>query len=199
MEEKRWKEKTFKWLGGHGISMTKEFLSSVYNDPVVESGADPRTSPTGLLVLFRIEPKPGRSDLPSFSVRWDQGANTVDIDLIGDPQEKQNFALPIPGYHGHKTTIITDSPRVYAIQIETPATGPIFIGTVALNIAFGLELSGSLSMSADLEVTPEVIRNGKPTTGWHSYRSWLAVAALFAAISGLALTFFALRHRDKKL
>jgi hypothetical protein len=160
MDEERWAKKEFKWLGGHNITVTIEFLSSDYNEPVAEAVA--RTSNTGLLAPLRIEPKPGRSHLPSFSARWDQTKNTVDIDLDGDAEEKRKFKLQQPGYRGHKTDKVSDSPRVYAIDIETPATGHVFKGTITLNIDLGLTLGESLSMRADLQVESEVIRNGKP-------------------------------------
>jgi hypothetical protein len=188
MDEKSWTEKSFKWLGGHDITITKGFLSSDYSDPVVEPGAAPKTSTTGLLVFFRVEPKPGRSHLPSFSARWDQGQNTVDIDLVGNPKENEKFARSKPGYRGHKTTIVTDNPRIYAIDLETPATGHVFKGTIALNVDLGLELSGGLSMSADVHVKSEVIRNP----------SWVPFATVLAGISCLSLIFVALHHWKKK-
>jgi hypothetical protein len=47
VDEKLWTKKEFKWLGRHGITVTKEFLSRDYNDPVVEPGreAHPFTPP----------------------------------------------------------------------------------------------------------------------------------------------------------
>jgi hypothetical protein len=188
MDEKSWTERSFKWLGGHDITITKEFLNRDYSDPVVEPGAAPKTSTTGLLVLFRIEPKSGRSYLPSFSARWDHGPNTVDIDLVGDPGEERKFKSSKPGYRGHRTTKVTDDPRVYAIDVETPATGHVFKGTIALNVDLGFELSGSLTMSADVHVKSEVVRNP----------SWAPVAAVLAAISCLSLVFVALHRRKKK-
>jgi hypothetical protein len=181
-------------LGAHNVTVTREFLSSDYNEPVVEEVAT--TSNTGLLNnLLRIEPKPEHSKLPSFSARWDQTKNTIDIDLVGDAEEKRKFALPAVGYRGHKTRIISDSPRVYEIDIETPTTGHVYKGTVAGIIDLGLDLSGGLTMSEDLQVKPEVVRNAKTTTDRRSHRAWVAVAALLVVISRL---IFALYHRNKK-
>ena len=95
------------------------------------------TSSTGHLELFRIEPlHPGS---PSFSARWDQKADTIDIDLRGSAAATRAFRLGIHGYRGHHAKIVSDSPRIYAIDIRVPE-GPIFKGAIALIVDLSLML-----------------------------------------------------------
>lgn len=61
-----------------------------------------------------------RAGLPSFSARWDQYDDSVDVDLHGEAEETRKFAMQQPGYRGHKTERVSNSPRAQAIDIETP-------------------------------------------------------------------------------
>ena len=103
------------------------------------SASDAATSnETGLLELFSIEPL--QSGLPRFSVRWDRQPNTIDVDLLGDPSPSRMFRDGVQGYSGHHATIVSDSPRVYSLKIQTPGA-LIFSGEVKLIIELGLQLS----------------------------------------------------------
>lgn len=128
--------------------LTPVFVSENYEQPAVSVAA--RTSDTGHLELFKIEPK--RVDLPWFSVRWDLPDDTVDVDLRGDPEETRKFAEGWAGYKGHKTARVSESPRTHAIDIETPPTGPVFRGTISLNIDLGLLLKDAMAMTDSAEV-----------------------------------------------
>ena len=115
---------------GTDIQLVTESLSVDYNPPQCE--AEVRVTATGHLEFLRIEPKV--SGWPIFSVRWCHKDNTIDVDLIGDPAEKSNFADQAYGYYGHKTSLISENPRVHAIDIGTPLTGPVFRGSITLGI-----------------------------------------------------------------
>jgi hypothetical protein len=144
MDKDRWAQKEFKVLGSHNIVVTIEFLSSDYNEPGANTAV--RTLDNGRLELLRIEPK--RPNLPSFSMRWDQNDDSIDIDLHGETEETRRFAMQRPGYCGHKTERVTASPRTQAIDIETPATGHVFKGTITLNIDLGLVLKDGFNATA---------------------------------------------------
>jgi hypothetical protein len=157
MDKDRWANQTLKALGSHNITVTIEFLDGSYNPPNYTSGVIP--GETGLLELLRIESN--RPDLPSFRVRWDQTENSVNVDLLGDAEEARKFAQGSTGYRGHKTIRVNESPRTQAIDIETPSTGQVFKGTIALNIDLGLVLNAGLTMRADFQARAEVVRNAK--------------------------------------
>lgn len=157
MDKNRWATQEFKALGSHNINVATEFLSADYKEPEFEPIAT--VGDTGLLRLMRIEPRtPG---LPAFSVRWDQKEDSINVDLVGESEDALYFSKGRAGYCGHKTNRISENPRTQEIDIDTPITGPVFKGAMALNIQFGLSLAGSLSMKAEFEAHAEVIREGR--------------------------------------
>jgi hypothetical protein len=87
------------------------------------------------LELFRIQPI--RKAQPVFSGRWDWKANSIDIDLIGDPAAIKAFKADSNGYSGHHTLGISDSPKVFQVDIQTP-TERIFRAKVSLSVELGL-------------------------------------------------------------
>jgi hypothetical protein len=143
MDEKAWAAKNPKVLRSRNISVTTEYLSPDYRAPSSVSAQE--VSGTGFLALLRIEPKnPGH--LPSFVARWDHDEQGVDIDLQGGMREKRSFKHGKKGYRGHKTTLVMEpvQPRKYAIDIETPRTGPVFKGSVSLAMDFALSLDAGM-------------------------------------------------------
>lgn len=54
---------------------------------------------------------------------------------------------------------MNDNPRTQSIDIETPATGHVFKGTVQLNIDLSLLLRDGFNVGADLEASAKVIRD----------------------------------------
>jgi len=95
------------------------------------------TSATGRLELLRIEPL--QHGLSAFSARWDQRADTIDIDLDGDAAERRAFKTGIGRYRGRHARIASSSPRIYEIDIHTPE-GHVFTGMIALIVDLGLLL-----------------------------------------------------------
>lgn len=161
MDKNRWTTQKFRVLGSHNINVETEFVSGDY-ELVLEEAV--RTTETGLLEVLRILPK--RAGLPSFSGRWDQGDDRVDIDLQGDDSEARSFATQKLGYLGHKAKRLdVEGRRVYRVEVETPSAGLVFKGTVALNVDLGLMLEGGFNLTAAVEVKAEVIRNGRVVEG----------------------------------
>lgn len=132
MDKDSFAKKASKTLGSRDIIVTTTFISAEYCQPPT-SIREVRTSETGHLELLRIEPN--RAGLPSFSVRWDHKDNSVDIDLISiNEEEVACFKAEKCGYRGHHTDKLDQPSRTHVIDIETPATGPVFRGTLTLNI-----------------------------------------------------------------
>jgi hypothetical protein len=120
------------------ISIRPESISPNYE---LKSQPNSNATDTGHLELFRLEPLDPA--LPSFSARWDTKPNTIDIDLIGDPKASKAFKAGLAGYGGHHTTILSDSPRIYRVDIETPS-GRVFSAEIDLEIELGLYLKDDL-------------------------------------------------------
>jgi hypothetical protein len=157
MDEKKWAAQDSKIVGSRDITVATEYLSPDYLPPL-ETEVE-KTSDTGWLVLLKIEPRNSHA-LPRFYARWDHTKQCVDIDLEGDPIERRKFKDEKQGYRGHKTKLVTehDGPREYAIDIETPSSGPVFKGTLTLKADFAVNLS--MSANAELKASATV------TTPW---------------------------------
>lgn len=117
-----------------GINITAERTHPNYQLKVQPSSL---ATDTGHLELFRLEPL--KTELPTFSARWDLKPNTIDIDLIGDPEASKAFKAATGEYKGHHTVIVSDSPRIYQVDIQTPA-GIVFVGKIEVAIELGLYL-----------------------------------------------------------
>ena len=126
--------------------------NSASNVEIVTDSIDPRyrlvesdksiSTETGHLELFRVGPL--NAGLPTFSARWDQQANSIDVDLLGDSAARRLFRDEAGGCAGHHSQIVRDSPRTYRLKIQTPA-GVVVSGTVTLNIELGLLIKDSFT------------------------------------------------------
>src|SRR5690349_7778978 len=137
MDKRLFAKKSSKIDGGHNILVATEFLSVDYFEPPA-SVDEVRSSDTGHLELLRIEPK--RTGLPSFSIRLDHSVrldedDLVDVDLLSSSEEEVRlFKAGKNGYRGHHTHRLDRDSRTHVIDIEAPGTGPVFKGTVTLNL-----------------------------------------------------------------
>jgi hypothetical protein len=156
MDEKVWAAQDSKIEGIRDIKVTTEYLSPDYAPPSDSEAV--RTSNRGRLVLLRIQPKNSQR-LPSFCARWDHKEQCVDVDLEGNPREGHKFKHGKPGYRGHKTRLVTEpgGPRKYAIEIETPSTGAVFKGTLAMKADFSLNLRAGMYLIAGFEASATVV------------------------------------------
>ena len=59
-------------------------------------------------------------------------------------------------------------PRKYAIDIETPSTGPVFKGTVALKADFAMNLGAGMYLIAGFEASAKIM-----TPRWRRVARWL--------------------------
>jgi len=97
----------------------------------------------GLLKVGELKAK--KSDLPSFMFRWDEKADSLDVDIQGDPdvvteKVKDYFRSGTKGYKGHHP--IRKEPlenRIFESDIWIPGKN-VFRGCVTFNIDRGLEL-----------------------------------------------------------
>jgi hypothetical protein len=162
MDKDSFAKKASKTLGSRDIIVTTTFVSAEYCQPP-SSVREVRTSETGHLQLLRIEPN--RADLPSFSVRWDHKDNSVDIDLISiNEEEVACFKAEKLGYRGHHTDKLDLPSRKYLINIETPATGPVFRGTLTLNIDLAILVTSRVV--ARVEYTANCIPSTNTSVGF---------------------------------
>ncbi|MSR71603.1 MAG: hypothetical protein EXS50_02990 [Candidatus Taylorbacteria bacterium] len=109
--------------------VSPEYILNIVNEPLSE---------TGLLVLFKIDPREDVS-LPSFVARWDQNYETLDIDILNIEKGVATlFKGGKGGYEGHHPVRISQSTRTYKVSIKLP-TKDIFSGNVTFNINHGHE------------------------------------------------------------
>lgn len=86
--------------------------------------------------MLTIEPKEN-SELPSFSARWDQNSETLDVDILNvDSDTSSLFEAGKDGYSGHHPLRISEEVRMYDVIIKTPRN-EIFRGNVSFNINHG--------------------------------------------------------------
>ncbi len=106
-------------------------------DYILRSQSSNDLTETGLITVFSIEPKSKKSIMPSFSGRWDQNKQILDIDILGVTKKTVNlFKTGKDGYLGHHLKIISASPRLFAINIRIPDV-EIFRGTITFNVNHG--------------------------------------------------------------
>jgi hypothetical protein len=154
VEKTKWTKQTVKALGGHNIIVECEVLNRQYCEPRISFVV--RATDTGHLELVKISAR--NPSLPSFSIRWDQADNSIDVDLLGDANEARKFAMQKGGYRGHKTVLTSKTPRIYAVNINTPSTACVFRGTITLNIDLGVTLE-DIATHVGMGADAVVIRN----------------------------------------
>ena len=121
----------------------------------------PRTeiTPTGLLTVGELKPK-GKT-LPGFLFRWDEKAESLDIDVKNvSGKIKKKFERGFGGYNGHHTKrALDDKNRIFAISIKIPGMA-VFEG----EISFGLhrELEVTVNSKSSISVSMEK-RKGRIT------------------------------------
>ena len=97
--------------------------------------------------------KPKRESLPEFVFRWDEKAESLDVDILNVSENaKRKFRQEVEGYRGHHTRRIPDCKdrRVYETLIEMPLFGTVFRGRIVAPLHRKLELSSSIGFKAHL-------------------------------------------------
>jgi len=115
-------------------------------DPDYDLEKCPRSkiTPTGLLTIAKLNPKKER--LPKFIIRWDERADTIDIDIYGVSKTVMKyFRNDTNGYRGHhpEKIMLPEGP-IYLVNIEIPRR-IVFIGFIT-----ELSLSRMLAYGADV-------------------------------------------------
>jgi hypothetical protein len=139
--------KTVKVLRASNIAeQGRLYLGSDYSLTIPPSTT---TTPTGHLVLFRLVPRiPG---LPTFTGRWDDTQNAIDVDMDGLGFDKRAFNAGRKGFKGHRTTLVSESPRVFKVGIHIPNRA-IFESNITLNKHIGVSIFASMSFSDSAEI-----------------------------------------------
>jgi len=136
--------------------------NSIHPDYALEH-CDGILSETGKLELLKLVPKSGTG--PSFTARWDQKPQRLDIDMHdASTTAAKKFKAEQDGYSGHHTERTSDPhKRVFDVTITVP-TGTVFDGSVSFSNTYEeiIRLQGTSRVTA----TANVIRaNPKPDSG----------------------------------
>lgn len=112
------------------LKVEPTYIDSDYTLDVAETT---HLSETGLLTIFAIDSKEN-STLPSFSARWDQNAEALDIDILNvDTNVGDLFKAEKDGYSGHHSLRIPGDIRMYDVSVKIPQK-EIFRANVSFNI-----------------------------------------------------------------
>lgn len=138
------------------LSVETQYLSPNYKFSIGPC----ELSPTGLLLVFAINPKSGRG--PSFDARWDGGSRGVgkkermdlDIDVHGVSEgEVAKFRAGKDGYLGHKTKMLpSEYGHRYEVDIRMPAEC-VFTAVVTFNLTRGVEVVETLHAQDSISAT----------------------------------------------
>jgi len=95
----------------------------------------------GLLIVGGLIPK--RSDLPSFTLRWDEKADHLNVDM--SPQEK-DWEIEINGYKGHRLQKSTSHDgRAFVLIIKTPTVN-VIDAIISFNLARDICATASIGI-----------------------------------------------------
>lgn len=109
-------------------------------------------TPTGLLTVGELKPK--YKSLPGFLFRWDEKAESLDVDIKNVSEEvEKEFKRGIRGYKGHHTKRVSDEKnRTFEVGIKIPRI-TVFEGKISFGLHRELEvtISSKSSVSASVE------------------------------------------------
>ena len=115
-------------------------------------------TPSGLLTIGELKSRD--KSLPEFLFRWDEKAESLDVDIINTPEvNKRKFKSGKEGYGGHHPKRIADEKnRTFEVDIKIP-NFQVFKGKVS----FGLhrELEVTVKSKASVSVSVEKKRGNK--------------------------------------
>jgi hypothetical protein len=104
-----------------------------FNQDYKQEQCDGRLTETGNLEVLKLVPISGSG--PSFTARWDQKPDHLDIDMhCASNSAISKFRNNKGGYLGHHTRRTTDpDKRIFEVKIKTPA-GAIFDGGISFSL-----------------------------------------------------------------
>ena len=102
-----------------------------------------RITDTGLLLVAELRPM--EENLPRFLFRWDEKAESLDVDITDVSEEiKRKFKRGREGYEGHHPKRAPDEKEIiFEVCIRTPQ-GKVFEGKISFGLFRELEASKSL-------------------------------------------------------
>jgi hypothetical protein len=103
---------------------------------------------TGLVKFGELISK--QSDFPTFTFRWDQNKETLDVDIYTEGELKSELWSK-QGYQGHHPQKEEGDPRRYKLDIAVP-NKQIFTGTITVGLRFELQLRSGLHLGGSLEI-----------------------------------------------
>jgi len=104
-----------------------------------------RITDTGLLLVAELRPM--EENLPRFLFRWDEKAESLDVDITDVSEEiKRKFKRGREGYEGHHPKRVPDEKEIiFEACIRTPQ-GKVFEGKISFGLHRELEASKSLGL-----------------------------------------------------
>lgn len=95
-------------------------------------------TPTSWLKVFTLTPRDPTSGLPGFIGRWDERADTLDVDITNvDDDVKEWFRQGRRDYAGHHPA--RTKPRGFDVDLRIPGT-EVFRGVVSFGLSRALTL-----------------------------------------------------------
>lgn len=133
---------------GKAFKTNKVEVKQDYIDARYELFRYPRNeiTPAGLLTVGELKPKD--ETLPGFLFRWDEKAESLDIDIKNISEGiKKKFTREIEGYDGHHTKRVPDEKnRTFEVGIKIPEM-PVFKGEISFGLHRELERTLNLNPS----------------------------------------------------
>lgn len=124
------------------------YLDTDYNIVVLENN---EISPTGLLIIAELRPIQNKK-LPRFVFRWDQKANTLDVDALNAKKEDiDKFKNGTSNFSGHHPTKLTVEGRQYEVRIVW-AGKILFQGHIGFSLAREVVFSVALGVNASFNI-----------------------------------------------
>lgn len=109
---------------------------------------------TGRLVIARLKPKDATARiLPEFVLRWDEKANSLDVDPVNvSIVEAREFKKGTGDYYGHHPKKVGSNPRVFEVNIGWRGQ-QVYHGGIKFSLAREVEVKAALGIGTSLSVS----------------------------------------------
>jgi len=104
--------------------------------------------PTGRLVIARLKPRVATTGiLPEFVLRWDEKANSLDVDLVnGSRAEAREFKRGTSNYYGHHPKKVGSGPRVFEVNVGWHGQ-QVYHGKISFGLAREVEAAATIGLN----------------------------------------------------
>jgi len=123
-----------------GVNKVKAGVHYIDKNYTLECCSKNRITETGLLEVAKLKPK--KKSLPEFKFRWDEKADTLDVDIYKNGK-LCNELWDTDGYNGHHTKRVSKD-KIFEVFIKTP-NGVIFDGQITSPLYRKLESTAGIS------------------------------------------------------